>query len=96
LKQPPWKQAIDFGRLFQVFYLFYLFLPEALANIASIAVERSTSTACPEPVVDAKHLAAVCRIKRLGRLRCCALPVLCCGRVGAPAGQTVPVDLRIR
>ena len=36
-------------------------------------------------LVNGKQLAAVCRIKPLRRLHCCALPVLCWGGAGASA-----------
>jgi len=35
-------------------------------------------------LVNGKQLAAVCRIKPLRRLHCCALPVLCWGGAGVP------------
>ena len=38
-------------------------------------------------LVDGKQLAAVCRIKPLRRLHCCALPVLCWGGAGASGNR---------
>jgi hypothetical protein len=39
-------------------------------------------------LVEGKQLAAVCRIKALPRLHCCALAVFCWGGAGAPASAT--------
>jgi len=51
-------------------------------------------------LVNGKQLAAVCRIKPLRRLHCCALPVLCWGGAGVPgigaAIQTVTRSTRRR
>jgi hypothetical protein len=35
-------------------------------------------------LIDGKQLTAVCRIKTLWYLHCCALPVFCCRGAGAP------------
>jgi hypothetical protein len=48
-------------------------------------MHRSKATSKSATLIDGKQLAAVCRIKALRRLRCCALPVCGFGEGGREA-----------